>query len=32
GEKLVGSRRISQDSSNRDEGSGRKVVVIGRQG
>ncbi|EMB7605730.1 tail assembly protein, partial [Escherichia coli] len=29
---LVGSRRISQDVSTRDEGAGGKVVVIGRQG
>ena len=32
GEMLVGSRRISQDISTRDEGGGGKVVVIGRQG
>ncbi|WP_097741127.1 tail assembly protein [Escherichia coli] len=32
GEMLVGSRRISQDVSTRDEGAGGKVVVIGRQG
>ncbi|MEF6826294.1 phage tail protein, partial [Escherichia coli] len=31
GEMLVGSRRISQDISTRDEGGGGKVVVIGRQ-
>ncbi|MCV5479715.1 tail assembly protein, partial [Escherichia coli] len=30
GEMLVGSRRISQDISTRDEGGGGKVVVIGR--
>ncbi|ELO5963107.1 tail assembly protein [Escherichia coli] len=32
GEMLVGSRRISQDISTRDEGGDGKVVVIGRQG
>lgn len=32
GEMLVGSRRISQDISTRDEGGGGTVVVIGRQG
>ncbi|HBA9699517.1 TPA: tail assembly protein [Escherichia coli] len=32
GEMLVGSRRISQDISTRDEGSDGMVVVIGRQG
>lgn len=32
GEMLVGSRRISQEVSTRDEGSGGKVVVIGRGG
>ncbi len=31
GEMLVGSRRISQDISTRDEGGDGKVVVIGRQ-
>ncbi|WP_373995369.1 hypothetical protein, partial [Escherichia coli] len=31
-EMLVGSRRISQDISTRDEGGGGKVVVIGRRG
>lgn len=31
-EMLVGSRRISQDISTRDEGGGGTVVVIGRQG
>ncbi|EHW13226.1 hypothetical protein ECDEC8B_2517 [Escherichia coli DEC8B] len=30
GEMLVGSRRISQDISTRDEGGDGKVVVIGR--
>ncbi|WP_230692671.1 tail assembly protein [Escherichia coli] len=32
GEMLVGSRRISQDISTRDEGGGGTVVVVGRQG
>ncbi|WP_244445991.1 tail assembly protein [Escherichia coli] len=32
GEMLVGSRRISQDVSTRDEGGDGTVVVIGRQG
>ncbi|EES9673754.1 tail assembly protein, partial [Escherichia coli O111:NM str. 2010C-4221] len=31
GEMLVGSRRISQDISTRDEGGDGKMVVIGRQ-
>ncbi|EOA7801216.1 tail assembly protein, partial [Escherichia coli] len=31
GEMLVGSRRISQDISTRDEGGDGKVVVIGRR-
>ncbi|KMQ79331.1 tail protein [Edwardsiella ictaluri] len=31
GEMLIGSRRISQMLSTRDEGSGGKVIVIGRR-